>query len=528
MRIAFTFLFLCLFTETVYAQSIYLMGEVALVTECEGVLYDDGGNGFPGFYSSQLGEEPQQMTICPTDAGCVVMDFGVFITENTSSFGIGDVLYAYDGPDANAPLIGEYSGSLLSSDGALGRIIAGSGCLTLVFDENGSFSTVGWEASWTCFSSDYNCETQSGFGAPNDCVKAIVVSDDATYNYNNNGPGIEELNAQGIQGCLTVSETQPLWLNIQIDESAPPNIPLTFTIVPKPGGEDYDFALYGPNKDCGDLGEPIRCTYAEETAAGTLLTGLREGETDVAESAILDDEGNPANGFVAPIMVNPNEQYYMMINHFTEITSGFDFIWGDEVLDNNILDGSVCRHLLLMPNDFETCMGESFQVAPIVFDGSGSFEYEWTASLEGLGTTIQDGILTATPPDDFLGEITLEVSVFDIGVEDCERRKSVTVHVLSPEDCTMTIENSFSHSFQIYPNPAHDFLQISLTSPPIATAFSLQCYNAQGQLMHQELIHIGGNEWSYLLEVADFPEGVYYLHLQTDRGVVVEKVLVVR
>lgn len=509
-----------------YAQSsIYTMGEMDFVTDCEGILYDDGGSGFPGFYSNQLEDDSQQITICPTDAGCVVMDFSVFITENTSSFGLGDILYAYDGPDSDAPLIGEYSGSLISSEGGLGRIIAGSGCLTLVFDENGSFSTVGWEANWTCFSSDYNCETQNGFGAPNDCVKAIVVSDDATYNYNSSGPGVEELNAQGIQGCITAGETQSFWVSIQIAESAPPNIPLTFTLSPKPGGEDYDFAIYGPNEDCGDLGTPIRCTYAEETFAGTLLTGLRQGETDVSETPTMDNEGNLANAFVAPILVNPGEQYYMIINHFSESSVGFDFFWGDEVLENNILDGSVCRHLLLMPNDFEVCTGESFEIAPVVFDGSGSFDYEWTASLEGLETSVQDGVLTVVPPDDFLGEISFQLVVSDSEVKACQQEKQVTVEVVSLEDCANTAENLTLHSLQIQPNPAHDFLQISLKTPKTTDA-SLQWYNAQGQRMATERVEIGAGQWRHSLEVADFSEGVYYLHLQTEEGVIVEKVLV--
>ncbi len=353
-----------------------------------------------------------------------------------------------------------------------------------------------------------------------DCGGALLTLEDINI-FLDGGLGIQELNTQETRGCLLQGEHNTVWIEIRIADGIPENSPFTFLIHPSLEETDLDFAIYGPNVSCNDLGAPIRCTYADENDSFNII-GLRKGETDIAEGA------STGNGFLKPLTVNSGERYYLVVDDFDLAQTGFNLIWGEEVHENNLLSDSDCYHSVELPQDFNICQGEFFQVDPIVYNGSQSFEYEWTTSLESLETTIQDGILTATPPDDFLGEITLEVSVFDIGVEDCERRKSVTVHVLSPEDCTMTIENSFSHSFQIYPNPAHDFLQISLTSPPIATAFSLQCYNAQGQLMHQELIHIGGNEWSYLLEVADFPEGVYYVHLQTDRGVVVEKVLVVR
>ncbi len=430
MKNTFTFALLLLTTHFLLAQNSYNMGETPITTDCEGFFYDDGGNDFPGFYGNQLGSEPLTFTICPESEGCLVMEFQTFITEASTDVSLGDILYVYDGPDTNAPLIGAFDGQLIYDIYNPGRITAGSGCLTFVFDENGGFQTVGWEATWTCTTE--NCETAADFAPPNDCVNALLVCDNFRA-YNNTGPGVEELIIQDINGCLLNGETQSVWLDIQIDENAPPNTPLTFTISPLPGGQDYDFAIYKAEQGCFNLGEPIRCTYADETFVGTLETGLRFGETDTGESAQIDNEGNPVNGFLAPIIVNPSEQYYILVNNFSMDNLGFDFTWGDEVLDFQLLNCFSCNNLVDIPSEIEVCAGESFSLSPILQADEGLFEYEWTSLTEGFVFSTEDSTLTATAPDDFLGELTFELKTTSLEILNCVQTKEITVKVISIE-----------------------------------------------------------------------------------------------
>ncbi len=81
-------------------------------------------------------------TICPEpgDTSCVLLNFLSFETEN----GFDD-LFIYDGEDTNAPLIDEYTGS--ESPGA---VIASGGCLTILFDSDGSVTAPGWVADILC------------------------------------------------------------------------------------------------------------------------------------------------------------------------------------------------------------------------------------------------------------------------------------------------------------------------------------------------------------------------------------------
>ena len=421
--------FFLLGSLSVHAQLTYMMSNTPqTVTDDIGIFYDDGGNTFPGFYGNQLGLDPQVFTICPENSGCVIMDFSLFITENSTNLGPGDILYIYDGSDTSAPLIGAYSGALVSSENAFGQVFAGSGCMTLAFDENGGFSTVGWAAEWTSFTS--TCVTRSTLDPPVDCETAILVCDEETLNYNSNGPGTEELLSQGIQDCISSGETQSAWFVININSLlVGADYMLEFTLSPKPGGEDYDFAVFGPIDDCEELGQPARCTYAEETFAGTLLTGLRDGETDFSESPTLDNEGNDANGFVAPLLVNPGETYFIMVNNFSTNNVGFDLFWGDEVIDNNLLDCSVCDFALIMPLDTSYCQGQDFTISPDIFKGSGFFDYDW--SSDAPVTFIGQNPVTVDVPLEFSGEIVVDLMVTDTEVNNCVREGSVTIDIQS-------------------------------------------------------------------------------------------------
>lgn len=430
-------LFFLLSTGLLLAQNTYNMGDVDMTTDCEGFFYDDGGpftqNSPFGFYAIQSGADTQTFTICSEGAECMVMDFQSFVTENSSNLGLGDVLHVYDGADTSAPLIGSYSGGLVFNENPYGRITAGSGCMTFLFDENGGFSTFGWEAEWACYTQ--SCATVNDLKPPVDCADAIVVCGDETLTPNG-AIGISDISFEGgSNGCLTSEEKSPTWIEINIHAFAPVNTPLTFTIVPLPGAEDYDFAIYGPDSDCNNLEVPIRCSYAEEVTSGTLSTGLKAGETDTSESPVVDNEGNASNGFLAPLIVNPGERYYILVNNFSLNGVGFDIVWGDEVFDNNLLNCSVCDHLVLMPDDFEVCLGQTFEIDPIVHGGSGFLSYQWTASvpdvsLEGFNP------LTATPPPGFMGEITFTGAVTDTEASYCTKEASITVHVTSSSDST--------------------------------------------------------------------------------------------
>lgn len=155
----------------------------------------------------------------------------------------------------------------------------------------------------------------------NDCFNAEIICSDDNIGTNPLGPGANDFaDPDNFDGCLS-GENQSGWYYFEIRPDAPPGLELGFIINPDAGaGQDYDFAVFGPDAPCDDLGLPIRCSYAGGGCAFCPQTGLGMGATDNSES--------PAgNGFVSTLTVNPGEGYYLLIDNFSNNSTGFSLTW---------------------------------------------------------------------------------------------------------------------------------------------------------------------------------------------------------
>uniref|UniRef100_UPI00046FB7DF hypothetical protein n=1 Tax=Aquimarina megaterium TaxID=1443666 RepID=UPI00046FB7DF len=153
---------------------------------------------------------------------------------------------------------------------------------------------------------------------PTDCVNSIIVCGDTNLELNSNGVGINDFALPGNNApACSFTESQSLWLRVNIVQSGT----LAFTITPESSStaEDYDFAVYGPNVTCSTLGSSIRCSSTNPPAAGvSTLTGLNSTETDLSEGP-----GNLGNGFVRAIDAVAGEEYFILIDNFSQ-NGGFD------------------------------------------------------------------------------------------------------------------------------------------------------------------------------------------------------------
>ena len=120
-----------------FGQTRYNMSNQT-VNDCEGILVDTetGNTDFPtGYYHN----ENLTFTICVANSDGITLDFSFFQTEDGKDF-----MYIYDGPDANAPLVGTYTG-----DNGPGTIVSSGDCITIVFTSDPNVNAEGWEATWT-------------------------------------------------------------------------------------------------------------------------------------------------------------------------------------------------------------------------------------------------------------------------------------------------------------------------------------------------------------------------------------------
>ncbi|MEZ4925522.1 MAG: PKD domain-containing protein [Saprospiraceae bacterium] len=104
------------------------------LTDCSGTISD--GSGFDN-YSNELS---CSWTISPIDACEISLNFTEFETELNF-----DKLRVFDGVDTFGVLLGVFSGNNLPS-----TLIGTSGHLFILFETDGSFTSAGWSANYTC------------------------------------------------------------------------------------------------------------------------------------------------------------------------------------------------------------------------------------------------------------------------------------------------------------------------------------------------------------------------------------------
>jgi gliding motility-associated-like protein len=173
-----------------------------------------------------------------------------------------------------------------------------------------------------------------------DCRDFLVVCGNADLSLNSNGTGTDDFaNANNQPPDCGFSESQSLWLKVPIARDGL----LQFTISANNNQDDFDFAIYGPNVSCNNLGASIRCSSTNPQSAGVPAdTGLRITETENSEGP-----GGNGNGFVSALPVRAGEEYIILIDNFSQTNAGFTLDWGSnapliEVPSIDVADVEVC------------------------------------------------------------------------------------------------------------------------------------------------------------------------------------------
>jgi len=214
-----------------------------------------------------------------------------------------------------------------------------------------------------------------------DCVDAIPICSNTPINGGTNGFGTDDFNGAASSGCLEQTttgaiESNSAWYRFRTAEAGQ----LGFNIGHN-SNEDWDFALYRAS-DCNDLGEPVRCNFFDNSE-NTSFIGVGEDPTGDEDSVHYEDW----------LQVDAGEDYYLFINNFSNINSGFSIqftgdIWVD--YPNSALDCSIVSNLLGPP--IAACEGDN-----VVLDATtpGAIGYEWYSDT-GSGYQLIAGANGAT------------------------------------------------------------------------------------------------------------------------------------
>ncbi|GAB0155101.1 hypothetical protein CHRYSEOSP005_03610 [Chryseobacterium sp. Alg-005] len=165
-----------------------------------------------------------------------------------------------------------------------------------------------------------------------DCPTAIPVCGNSNISYTPSGPGniLEDLDTLG---CLNDDENFSVWYSFTIATSGT----LAFTIDSNVNSDDYDFAVYGPNVQCSNLGAPIRCNFAGSSPTGN--TGLELTPTgSVYWSPYMD--------------VVAGQTYYLIIDNYSNSANGFSLTWsGTATLTSAFTDPALAPNPFITPGN---------------------------------------------------------------------------------------------------------------------------------------------------------------------------------
>ena len=262
-----------------------------------------------------------------------------------------------------------------------------------------------------------------------DCMVFEVVCSNAQSTNTPTGSGIDDFaDPDNDSGCL-FTEHESAWFYFEFNANTPANSTASFVIDPIVFSDDYDFALYGPNVTCDNLGSPIRCSYSGVDGP----TGLSASSTDTSEGAGGD-------AFVSEITVNPGDGFYLLIDNFSTSSSGFDLSWSGSGTDFLACDPD-CELMVSLDPSMDVCEAAVFTINSTVTGATGSETYDWVGAA-GEESYLDD---TSSPnpevtlPPGFSGSITYTLTVTD---GSCIESASITINTFSPP-----VPNGGSFSF---------------------------------------------------------------------------------
>jgi hypothetical protein len=345
-----------------------------------------------------------------------------------------------------------------------------------------------------------------------DCAGSIPVCSNQSINNNASTFGCTQDLNSGNRGCLISNERQGSWYTFTPSASGT----LEFTITPN-GNVDYDFAIWGPMSmfTCLPAGTPIRCSYASPTnngsniGAGTYLTGLRVGNTDVSETAYNDQ----VNGFVAPLDALVGQVFVLYVDNFTSNGQSFNLDWtltNGFSLNCNVLPVELVAfeaeaasdHVAL---DWETLTEVASSHFIVERSGDGD-HFTPIGSLAAAGHSLERISYRWNDMDPLNGTAYYRLRQVDL---DGAIKYSDVV--------SATLRLGYG-SLTLYPNPVSDRITVELPQANGTGTSTIELLDASGRLLRTDQYALEEGQRSISLFAQDLEPGIYLVRAFANNG----------
>jgi hypothetical protein len=453
-----------------------------MVSTCSGNYYDNGGP--TGDYSNSINNVYR--TFCPDAAGmCLRVTFTQFNVEPANGPNCYDFLQIKAGPTQNSPNLFSGCGTNISIGPFTSNDL--SGCLTFRFYSDFTITRPGWAATLSCVP----CANGPVSGSNSDCSFATAICSNSSFTGASTGPGLV---SEGCSGC-NLSENFSNWYYFEAQTSGT----LLLTIDPNVNSDDYDFAIYGPNVTCGNLGTPIRCSYAANT-----------GNTGMSHTAFDTSEDVLGNGWVAPLNVTAGEGYYLMVNKWSAGGSGFTLDWAGSTssLDCSVLPVELLSFTARLTGSHVELnwitATETSNDYFLVERSADGLEFQPVEIVKGAGTTSQTTRYTSFDKNPFTG-----FSYY--------RLKQVDFDGAYQYSQIIAIRNDPSEIFSIAPVPVLNELTIFFKSEKSALS-KLEIMNTKGKVSYYNEIPTDQGNHIFNIDVSSLDSGVYFIKISDASG----------
>lgn len=332
-----------------------------------------------------------------------------------------------------------------------------------------------------------------------DCRGASNICGSQTFSDNPAGTGFDVDLRVTTFGCLSAAERQGTWYKFSMASGGT----VGMTITPADLGDDYDFALWGPDASvsCPPYRQPTRCSWSGTTGE----TGLRAAATDTTE-------GSGGDKWVAPLATETGDIYILYISNYSQSGLSFGLSWQ--------LSGGASLDCVLLPVDFigldAVLLNDAIEVQwttasevdashYIVERSTDAFVYTPLGTVQAMGNTTN--LTRYTFVDD-----APEEGLNYYRVQQVDLDGTTTT---SPAD--YAIYRKATTEMVVFPNPAGDILFASFEMPE-DDAVIWRILDANGRLLEQDLYQ--GTKGNMLIDVPleRLATGSYTLLVNDSRG----------
>lgn len=273
-----------------------------------------------------------------------------------------------------------------------------------------------------------------------DCPTVVPICGDAPTIAVVDGAGdVEDFENVDQSGCLEKGsigssnlEKDSAWFIFRANADGQ----LGFNIRYMSTNEDWDFAVYGPNATCANLGEPIRCSYESGVS----------GYTGLGENPNTGTSGQEGDEYDTWLDVQVGEEYIIFVNNFNTNFSGdpmsFELTFTGPIIDDHGADALDCTIKEdFLGVDIDACEGETITL-DATRPAATSYEWFFNGNPTGTGQPTLDvttsglySVIVTTPVVTFDDEIQvtfhpiLQVTDVTYTVEDLMDENSITVQV---------------------------------------------------------------------------------------------------